>query len=86
MKERTKFLLEWERRWDAGEGVVNVSELCRQFGISRDTGHRLIARYQPALAASHGCRFGGSSWVSAPNASRPASRSRTAVRSASVER
>lgn len=45
MKERVKFVLEWEKRWDAGEGVVNVSELCREFGVSRDAGHRLIARY-----------------------------------------
>lgn len=44
MKERTKFLIEWERRWNEGEGNVNVSALCCQFGISRDSGHRLIAR------------------------------------------
>ena len=30
-KERVRFVLEWERRWNAGEGVVNVSELCREF-------------------------------------------------------
>jgi putative transposase len=48
MKERVKFLLEWEKRWDAGKGFVNVSELCREFGVSRDAGHRLIARYKAA--------------------------------------
>lgn len=48
MKERSKFVLEWERRWDAGEGRVNVAELCREFGISRDTGHRWIRRFQAA--------------------------------------
>lgn len=45
MKERLKFVLEWERRWEANEGRVNVSELCRAFGVSRDTGHRLIREY-----------------------------------------
>ena len=48
MKERSKFVLEWERRWDAGEGRVNVAELCREFGVSRDTGHRWIRRFQAA--------------------------------------
>src|SRR5262249_15116295 len=37
VKERTKFILSWERRWEATEGRVNVVELCREFGISRDT-------------------------------------------------
>jgi putative transposase len=49
LKERTKFVLEWERRWNELEGkTVNVAELCRMFGISRDTGHRWIKRYQQA--------------------------------------
>jgi transposase InsO family protein len=48
VKERTKFILEWERRWEATEGRVNVAELCRQFGVSRDSGHRWIARYREA--------------------------------------
>ena len=40
MKERTKFVLEWERRWDEAEGGgVNMAELCRMFGISRQTGY-----------------------------------------------
>lgn len=56
MKEKTKFLLEWERRWDKGEGKVNISELCRHFGISRDTGYRLIARYQRAGRDLDGAR------------------------------
>ena len=33
-KERVRFVLEWERRWQRGEGDVNVSELCREFGVS----------------------------------------------------
>jgi hypothetical protein len=33
MKERVKFVLEWERRWNEQEGQVNVSELCREFGV-----------------------------------------------------
>jgi transposase len=47
LKERTKFILEWERRWNEAEGgQVNVTELCRIFGISRQTGHLLIRRYR----------------------------------------
>jgi hypothetical protein len=26
LKERTKFVLEWEQRWNAAQGKVNVSE------------------------------------------------------------
>jgi hypothetical protein len=33
MKERVKFVLEWERRWHEGEGKLNFAELCREFGI-----------------------------------------------------
>lgn len=29
----------------ASSGAVGVSELCRRFGISRDTGHRLLRRH-----------------------------------------
>jgi hypothetical protein len=32
-KERIKFVLEWERRWKTNEGRVNMSELCREFGV-----------------------------------------------------
>ena len=46
MKERVKFVLEWERRWNEGEGRVNVSELCRVFGVTRDTGYRWIQRFR----------------------------------------
>lgn len=48
MKERTKFCLEWEKRWRAQEGFVNVSELARVFGIARQTGHVWIKRYRDA--------------------------------------
>jgi hypothetical protein len=35
MKERTKFVLEWERlRADSPDGRVNISELTRKYGIS----------------------------------------------------
>jgi transposase InsO family protein len=44
-KEKVKFVLEWERRWSNGDGVVNVTELCREFGISRECGHKAIRRY-----------------------------------------
>ena len=47
MKERVKFVLEWERRWKESEGRhVNVSELCRMFGISRETGYTWLRRYR----------------------------------------
>lgn len=48
MKERTKFVLEWERRWHEGEGVVNMSELCRMFGVSRQSGYKWVARFRAA--------------------------------------
>lgn len=47
-KERVKFALEWEKRWDAGEGRMNLSELCREFGISRETGYVWLRRYRAA--------------------------------------
>lgn len=47
MKERTKFVLEWERRWNEAEGgPVNMAELCRMFGISRQTGYKWVTRYR----------------------------------------
>ena len=46
MKERVKFVLEWERRWNEGEGRVNMAALCRAFGISRQTGYVWVRRYQ----------------------------------------
>src|SRR5215813_5075256 len=48
MKERVKFVLEWEKRWEDGQGRVNISELCREFGISRECGHKWIGRYRDA--------------------------------------
>jgi len=48
MKERVRFVLEWERRWNDGEGEVNVSELCREFGVSRECGYKWIRRYRAA--------------------------------------
>ena len=47
-KERVKFVLEWEQRWNEGEGRLNVSALCREFGISRQQGYVWIRRYQDA--------------------------------------
>src|SRR5207237_7452024 len=47
-KERIKFALEWEKRWDAGEGRMNLSELCREFGISRETAYVWLRRYRDA--------------------------------------
>jgi hypothetical protein len=34
MKERVKFVLEWERRWHEGEGKLNFAALYREFGIA----------------------------------------------------
>ena len=45
MKERTKFVLEWERRVEETRDQVNLAELCREFGVSRPTGYRWIDRY-----------------------------------------
>jgi len=46
MKERTKFVLEWEARWKSNEGRVNIAELCRTFGVSRETGYVWLRRYR----------------------------------------
>lgn len=47
MKERTKFVLEWERlRDESPDGKVNLSELTRKYGISRQTGYEWLGRYQ----------------------------------------
>jgi putative transposase len=49
MKERTKFVLEWERRWKEAEGgPVNMAELCRMFGVSRQTGYKWVERFRGA--------------------------------------
>lgn len=49
VKERTKFVLKWEERFQLAEGGrVNVSELCRMFGVSRQTGHDWLKRYRKA--------------------------------------
>ena len=48
MKERVKFVLEWEHRWSENEGQVNMSELCRVFGISREKGYYWVRRYREA--------------------------------------
>jgi transposase InsO family protein len=45
LSERTKFILEWERRCALELVPPNVSELCRMYGISRQTGHLWISRY-----------------------------------------
>ncbi len=48
MKERTKFVLEWERLFEKSRGLVNLSELCRAYGISRPTGYTWLDRYRRA--------------------------------------
>ena len=57
LKERTNFVLEWERRWNEAEGGrVNLAELCRMFGVSRQSRlhlDRAVSRREPR---SHGGR------------------------------
>lgn len=49
MSERLKFIVEWERRWNAAQGGrVDVAELCRMYGVSRQTGYVWIKRFQNA--------------------------------------
>ena len=48
VKQRVKFLLEWEARWHAGDGRTNFAALCREFGVSRQVGYDLVARYRAA--------------------------------------
>lgn len=48
VKERMKFLLEWEARWNAGEGRMNFAELCREYGVSRETGYGWLRRFRAA--------------------------------------
>jgi transposase-like protein len=43
-----KFILEWERRWKASKGRIDVAELSRLYGVSRQTAHVWIRRYQDA--------------------------------------
>lgn len=40
LKERTKFILAWEN------GELSMAELCRDFGISRQTGYKWVRRYR----------------------------------------
>lgn len=49
MQERMRFVLEWERRWnDAEGGQVDMAELCRRFGVSRQTGYVWVRRFVEA--------------------------------------
>jgi hypothetical protein len=45
-KERVKLVLEWEKRWNAGHGLLNFAERCRGFGISRQVGYVWLRRYR----------------------------------------
>ena len=61
VKERVKFLLEWEARWNAGEGRMNFAALCREFGVSRQAGYCWLRRFResdndPAIAAERSRR------------------------------
>ena len=49
MKERVNFVLEWEKRWNEAQGgAVEMSELCRKFGVSRPTGYAWVKRFRDA--------------------------------------
>jgi hypothetical protein len=65
LKERTNFVLEGERRCDEADGgQVDVTVLCRVFGISRQTGYKLIRRDRES---------GGDLSAVAPHSKRPKS-------------
>jgi hypothetical protein len=53
-KERIKFVLEWEARW-TGKGRVNLSALCREFGISRETAYVWLRRDASSGATARAC-------------------------------
>jgi hypothetical protein len=54
MTERAKLVLEWDRRWDEAEGGrVDVAELARLFGVSRQTW--LLDRYSGREFPSASC-------------------------------
>jgi putative transposase len=47
VNERIRFCLEWQKRWEAAEGKrVDVAELCRVFGISRQRGYVWLRRFR----------------------------------------
>jgi transposase-like protein len=49
MKERVKFVLEWEERWNEAQGgPTDMAELCRKYGVSRSAGHAWVKRYRDA--------------------------------------
>lgn len=46
--ERKVFMAEWERQSVQGAGRINMSALCRAFGVSRQTGYKWLRRYVAA--------------------------------------
>jgi putative transposase len=46
--ERRRFMTEWERQIEQGGGRINMSALCRAFGVSRQTGYKWLQRYVAA--------------------------------------
>ena len=50
-------MLESERRWNEAEGgLVNMAELCRMFGVSRQTGYTWVERYREGNPPAGRCR------------------------------
>src|SRR6266480_2362726 len=47
-KERARFVLQWEELWRKQDGRVNMSALCREYGISRPIGYLWVGRYRAA--------------------------------------
>jgi transposase len=41
-------MTEWERQVEQGAGRINMSALCRAFGVSRQTGYKWFRRYVAA--------------------------------------
>ena len=47
VKERVRFIDEWER------GDLSMLALCRKYGISRQTGYKWVRRYQELGVCAH---------------------------------
>ena len=67
MDEKLKFVA----RYLDGE---SISDLCREFGISRVTGHKVIARYRESgleALTDHSRRPNAQSYLTSPRSAQP---------------
>src|SRR5688500_7939280 len=56
LSERVKFIRERERRWQASKGRIDLAELSRLYGVSRQTAHVWIKHYQDSRHGLRACR------------------------------